>query len=64
MQLNSRISKFEFRMKNSESSEPPDSEFEIRNSKFEIHWPRLYAAVLAELALTILIFYLFTKAFS
>ncbi len=40
------------------------SSFEIRNSKFEIHWTRLYALVLAELALTILIFYAFTKAFT
>ena len=41
----------------------PDSSFEIRNSKFEIHWNRLYAIVIGELALTIAIFYAFTKAF-
>jgi len=50
-------------MKNSEKAPPTDSSFEIRNSKFEPHWNRLYAIVLAELALTILIFYLFTKLF-
>jgi hypothetical protein len=41
-----------------------NSKFEIRNSKFEIHWPRLYAIVLGELALTIALFYYFTKLFA
>ena len=50
-------------MKNPENVDPNDSSSEIRNSKFEIHWNRLYAIVLGELALTILIFYAFTKLF-
>jgi hypothetical protein len=50
-------------MKNSEKRQHDDSSFEIRNSKFEIHWSRLYALVIAELAITILIFYAFTKVF-
>ena len=50
-------------MTNSEKNAAPNSSFEIRNSKFEIHWNRLYAIVLAELALTIAVFYLFTKLF-
>jgi hypothetical protein len=29
-----------------------------------VNWPRLYAVVLGELALLILIFYAFTKAFA
>ncbi len=53
-------SKFEVRMKN-EEIEPPvlNSSFELRTSNFR----RLYAVVLIELALTIAIFYAFTKAF-
>jgi hypothetical protein len=51
-------------MKNSEMSGAGDSSFETRNSKFEIHWNRLYAIVIGELALTILIFYLFTRLFA
>ena len=51
-------------MKNSEDRDSANSAFEIRNSKFEIHWNRLYALVLGELALTILIFYAFTKVFA
>ena len=39
------------------------SSFEIRNSKFEIRWTRLYALVIAELAITIAIFYAFTRLF-
>ena len=50
-------------MKNLETPEPADSLSEIRNSKFEIHWNRLYAIVLGELAVTIAIFYAFTKLF-
>jgi hypothetical protein len=50
-------------MTNSETPKPDDSKFEIRNSKFEIHWNRLYAIVITELALTILVFYIFTKLF-
>jgi len=47
-------------MKN-EEIEPPvlNSSFELRTSNFR----RLYAVVLIELALTIAIFYAFTKAF-
>jgi hypothetical protein len=41
-----------------------DDQFLILNSKFLIlTWPRLYAAVLLFLALQILLFTLFTKAF-
>lgn len=40
------------------------SSFEPGTSNLEPHWNRLYALVLAELALTILIFYAFTKAFA
>ena len=50
-------------MKNSEPINVINSSSEIRNSKFEIHWNRLYAIVLGELAVTIFIFYLFTKVF-
>jgi hypothetical protein len=39
-----------------------DSAFCIQHSAF--FWPRLYALVLGELALTILLFYIFTKAFA
>ena len=51
-------------MKNSEKDRGDNSSFEIRNSKFEIRWNRLYALVIGELIVTILIFYLFTRAFS
>jgi hypothetical protein len=34
------------------------------SSEGKVNWPWLYAAVLAELALLILIFYAFTKAFA
>ena len=50
-------------MKNSEDAQRDNSSFGIRNSKFEIRWRRLYAMVIAELALTILIFYAFTRLF-
>jgi hypothetical protein len=50
-------------MTNSETPNPDNSSLEIRNSKFEPHWNRLYAIVIGELALTILIFYIFTKLF-
>ena len=47
-------------MKNEEKEkEVLDSSFELRTSNFK----RLYAIVLIELALTIAIFYAFTKAF-
>ena len=49
----------------SANGEPTDS---IQHSTFNVqhspsYWRRLYALVLAELALTILIFYAFTKLF-
>jgi hypothetical protein len=50
-------------MKNSEEARHDDSSFEIRNSKSEIHWPRLYAFVIGELIVTIAIFYAFTRIF-
>jgi hypothetical protein len=34
------------------------------SSESKVNWPRLYAAVLGELALLIVIFYAFTKAFA
>jgi hypothetical protein len=34
------------------------------SSESKVNWPRLYAAVLIELALLIVIFYAFTKAFA
>lgn len=34
------------------------------SSESKVNWPRLYAAVLAELALLIVVFYAFTKAFA
>jgi hypothetical protein len=34
------------------------------SSERKVNWPRLYAAVLGELALLIVIFYAFTKAFA
>lgn len=51
-------------MKNSETNTVTNSSSEIRNSKFEIRWGRLYALVIAELAMTILVFYAFTKVFA
>ena len=52
-------------------NDEPESESDtnpIQHSTFNIQhsssfWRRIYAIVLGELALTILIFYLFTKAF-
>jgi hypothetical protein len=34
------------------------------SSESKVNWPRLYAVVIGELALLILIFYAFTKAFA
>jgi hypothetical protein len=53
-------------MKNEEEENRAEtsSSFLPRTSNFEPHWPRLYALVIGELALTILIFYAFTKAFA
>ena len=51
-------------MKNLENAGADNSSSEIRNSKFEIHWPRLYAAVIGELILTIALFYFFTRVFA
>jgi hypothetical protein len=55
-------------MKNEEEVAAADtpsstSSFLPRTSNLEPRWNRLYALVIGELALTILIFYLFTKAF-
>ena len=52
-------------MKNEEEDDRAEtsSSFFIRTSNFELHWNRLYAIVIAELALTIAIFYAFTKLF-
>ena len=50
-------------MKNEEEEEQSTSSFLPRTSNFEPRWPRLYALVIAELALTIVIFYAFTKLF-
>jgi len=49
-------------MKNEEENPAPSS-FEPRTSNLEPHWTRLYMLVIAELILTILIFYAFTKLF-
>ena len=40
-----------------------EKEKEVLDSSFELRFKRLYAIVLIELALTIAIFYAFTKAF-
>ena len=52
-------------MKNEEEddSRETSSSFFVRTSNFEPHWNRLYSIVIGELALTILIFYAFTKLF-
>jgi hypothetical protein len=59
-----RGSTFEVRMKNEEEApSEPTSSFSPRTSNLEPRWIRLYALVLTELALTIAVFYAFTKIF-